>query len=388
MVSLLAASCLAILGARIYPAPETPPIEDGAVLVCDGKVAAVGARSGVAVPETAERLDASGLFLTYGFWNSHVHFTEPALENASGLEKGALEGHLKEMLTRWGFTTVVDTGSSLVNTQAIRERIGTGEIAGPEILTAGTPLYPPNGVPFYVKESIPAEIVAILPQPATAAEASRIVAAALDGDADLTKVFVLSWVARGKTLPMPIEVVKTAASETHTRKKLLFAHPSLTPGIALALEGGVDVLAHSVEDPENFDEALVKKVVEAKVSLVPTLELFAPFGDIDAILEALGRFSRAGGQVLFGTDVGYRPDYDPSEEYELMARAGLSFDQILASLTTAPADRFGQSERKGRIEPGKEADFALFEGDPRAEIRALGRVRYTIRKGEIIWAAR
>ena len=124
------------------------------------------------------------------------------------------------------------------------------------------------------------------------------------------------------------------------------------------------------------------------MSLVPTLELFAPFGDNDAILEALGRFSRAGGQILFGTDVGYRPDYDPSEEYELMARAGLSFDEILASLTTAPAERFGQSQRKGTIDTGKEADLALIEGDPRADIRALGRVRYTVRKGEIIWSQR
>jgi imidazolonepropionase-like amidohydrolase len=185
---------------------------------------------------------------------------------------------------------------------------------------------------------------------------------------------------------MSVEVVKAAAAETHSRGKLLFAHPSLTPGIELALEGGVDVLAHSIEDPKNFDEALVRRLVDAKVSLVPTLELFAPFGEIDGILEALGRFSRAGGRILFGTDVGYRPDYDPSEEYELMARAGLSFDQVLASLTTAPATLFGQSERKGIIATGKEADLVLLEGDPRAEIRALARVRYTLRKGEIIWS--
>jgi imidazolonepropionase-like amidohydrolase len=158
--------------------------------------------------------------------------------------------------------------------------------------------------------------------------------------------------------------------------------------VVLALEGGVDVLAHSIEDPENFDEALVKRLVEAKVSLVPTLELFAPYGPgIEAILQALGRFSRAGGQVLFGTDVGYRPEYDTAQEYALMARAGLSFGQILASLTTAPAERFGQSGRKGTIARGKEADLVLVEGDPRSEIQALARVRYTIRKGEIIWKA-
>jgi imidazolonepropionase-like amidohydrolase len=386
MLSPLIASCLALVGARIYPAPGAGPVEDGVVLVCDGKISALGERGRVDVPGTAERLDASGFSLTYGFWNSHVHFTEEVVANADALEAETLEGHLGEMLTRWGFTTVVDTGSFLPNTARIRERLRSGEVAGPEILTAGVPLYPPNGVPYYVKDAIPPEVAASLPQPRTGAEAGEILRANLEGGADLTKVFVVSWVARGKTLPMPLEVVKAAAEETHSRGKLLFAHPSMTEGILLALEGGVDVLAHSIEDPENLDDVLIRRLVEARVSLVPTLELFSPFGDIDAILAALGRFSRAGGQVLFGTDVGYRPDYDPTEEYELMKRAGLSFDEILASLTTAPAERFGESHRKGSIEPGKQADLVVLEGDPGKDIGSLARVRYTVREGRIIWS--
>ena len=386
--SVLASSCLAILGARIYPAPNAPPIDDGVVVSCDGRITAVGERGRVDVPEASERLDATGLTLTYGFWNSHVHFTEEAVANAGALDAEALEGRVREMLTRWGFTTVVDTGSFLANTQRIRERIRAGEVTGPDILTAGTPLYPPNGVPYYVKDEIPPEVAASLPQPAAAEEAAKILRASLDGGADIAKVFVVSWVSRGKTLNMPLPVVQAAAEVTHSRGKLLFAHPSMTEGIVLALEGGVDVLAHSVEDPENLDEALVRRLVEARVSLVPTLELFEPFGDIEGILGALGRFSRAGGQVLFGTDVGYRPDYDPAEEYELMKRAGLSFDEILVSLTTAPAERFGQSDRKGTVERGKQADLAVLEGDPREDIGALARVRYTIREGRIIWNPR
>ena len=55
------------------------------------------------------------------------------------------------------------------------------------------------------------------------------------------------------------------------------------------------------------------------------------------------------------------------------------------TVTTAPAARFGQSERKGSVAPGKQGDFVVLEGDPRAEIRALARVRYTIREGKLIW---
>ena len=56
------------------------------------------------------------------------------------------------------------------------------------------------------------------------------------------------------------------------------------------------------------------------------------------------------GQVLIGgEDV---TDFDPAEEYRLLARAGLSPMQILASLTTMPATLWKESERRGRIRAG------------------------------------
>jgi imidazolonepropionase-like amidohydrolase len=51
-------------------------------------------------------------------------------------------------------------------------------------------------------------------------------------------------------------------------------------------------------------------------------------------------------------------DYDPSDEHAFMAEAGMNFRQILASLTTAPAERFGESKRGGRIAEGYAADLA------------------------------
>ncbi len=91
--------------------------------------------------------------------------------------------------------------------------------------------------------------------------------------------------------------------------------------------------------------------------------------------------------MLFGNDLG-AVEYDPTEEYELMYRAGMSFQQILASLTTAPAERFGDSGRLGRIASGFVADLAIVEGDPSRNIRALANVRYTIRNGRIVFRAR
>jgi imidazolonepropionase-like amidohydrolase len=91
--------------------------------------------------------------------------------------------------------------------------------------------------------------------------------------------------------------------------------------------------------------------------------------------------------VLFGTDVGGVDDYDPSEEYVLMARAGMTVRQILASLTTAPAEKFGDSARLGRVAPGLTADLVVLHGDPSRDVRAFAAVRYTIRDGRLIYQA-
>src|SRR5207253_1044592 len=79
-----------------------------------------------------------------------------------------------------------------------------------------------------------------------------------------------------------------------------------------------------------------------------------------------------------GDDVLGAVDYDPSEEYALMHEAGMSFRQILASLTTAPAERFGESQRSGRIAPGFQADIVAFKGE------SLSDVTYTLRSGKVI----
>jgi imidazolonepropionase-like amidohydrolase len=108
---------------------------------------------------------------------------------------------------------------------------------------------------------------------------------------------------------------------------------------------------------------------------------------VNASLGQLRAWVALGGAVLFGTDAG-AVDYDPGEEYVLMSRAGMSFSQILASLTTAPAERFGESQTLGRIAPGFQADLVVLKGDPSRNIRVLADVQYTLRAGRLIYQAR
>ncbi len=67
-----------------------------------------------------------------------------------------------------------------------------------------------------------------------------------------------------------------------------------------------------------------------------------------------------------------------------MADAGMTFAQILASLTTNPAQRFGYASHSGRIAPGMDADLVVLKSDPGADVTALSHVVSTIRDGRFL----
>lgn len=141
---------LALVGGTIHPSPTQAPILEGVVLVRSDTIVEVGTREAVSIPADARLIDFEGMHLFAGFQNSHVHFSEAKWQDADSVRAEQLSLQLEQMLLRYGFTTVVDTGSELSQTVALRGRIETGEIRGPRILTAGAPIYPHNGVPFYL----------------------------------------------------------------------------------------------------------------------------------------------------------------------------------------------------------------------------------------------
>ncbi len=377
-------NALALVGGRVYATPDAVPIDDAVVVVENGVIAGVGPRASVAIPPAATTIDCAGLVVTAGFYNNHVHFTDPRRwSEASSKPADRLTADLREMLTRYGFTSVVDTASDLENTLALRRRIASGEVLGPRILTAGGALYPPDGVPFYVRDELSPEQVARLHQPTNAEAAAAIVRRQADRGADLLKIFAGSWVTRGKVMAMPEEVARAAVAEAHARRQIVFAHPSNVAGLEVALRSGVDVLAHALDDTRGMTPQHYDRLRKQHVAMVPTLALFRSRWSWD-ILDEVHTHARGGGEILFGTDVGYVPNFDHAIEYELMASAGLSWREILASLTTAPARRFNE-ERRGRIEKGLVADLVVLNSDPALGARSFADVRYTIRAGAIVF---
>jgi imidazolonepropionase-like amidohydrolase len=377
---------LALVGARIYASPTDAPFANGVVVIHGGKIAAVGALGEVTVPPGAKTMDCKGLVVTAGFQNSHVHFEPGKWDDPAHQPAEELERHLNDMLGRYGVTTAVDLGSMLQNTLTIGKRIESGEVAGPRILSAGGPLYPPEGVPYYLRDRVPPEILKFFAQPATPEAAVKVVDNNLDGGAEIIKLFTGSWVGRGKVKPMPVDVAIAAVAEAHRHGRLVFTHPSNVEGLKVALAAQVDVLAHAIEDLRGWDASYLTRMKAANMALIPTVMLFEGDDNIQDILEEVLDYQRAGGQILFGTDVGYLSDYSPAKEYALMARAGLTPMQILASLTTAPAERFGEASKRGRIAEGMEADLVVLDADPAQDAANFSKVHCTLRHGRVIYS--
>jgi imidazolonepropionase-like amidohydrolase len=392
---LARASDLALVGAKIYPSPTERPIENGAILIHDGRILAVGPSPTIKIPRAAKVVDCKGLVVTAGFWNSHVHIMTPGLLHAEKLSSEQIASQLEEMLTRWGFTTVFDIASVLDNTTLIRRRIESGEVKGPRILTVGEPFWAKGGTPIYAKGFLEVNHISI-PEVESSTQATERVRQQIRDGADAIKIFSGS-VERDSILIMPLDLAKAIVAEAHREGKPVFAHPSNQEGIEVALQSGVDILAHTTPSGGPWSSSLVERLKAAHVALIPTLTLWhvefkgEPPEEFEkgmntVVLPELRGYSKAGGQILFGTDVGYIEQFDTSEEFVWMSRAGMSFQQILASLTTNPAQRFGYSTHSGRIVKGMDADLVVLRGDPAQDATAFSKVRYTIRSGNVIYS--
>lgn len=379
------AQALALVGGTVYPSPDAAPMADAVVIASDGVITAIGSRSEVKIPADARVIDCIGKTVVAGFWNSHVHFTEAVWKNAASAPAAALEAPMRDMLTKWGFTTVWDLGSDPSTSLPLRARINAGNVAGPTILLAGN-MYPKGGHPIYV----PPEVV--VPEVATPDEAATKARAFLGMGHNGIKLFTGAFMGDKPVVNMDPAVAKGAVDVAHAAGKPVFAHPQNTAGIETVIAAGVDVMAHTVPNQRGgYTPEQLARFKAQDIALTPTLSLFTTVvldpavteRVIAATVNELKQFSENAGVVLFGTDVGFTKLYDTTLEYELMHRA-LGERQVLATLTTNPAQYF-KAARKGKVEQGFDADFAVLDGDPLADFRNLAKVAYTIRAGKIIY---
>jgi imidazolonepropionase-like amidohydrolase len=263
------------------------------------------------------------------------------------------------------------------------------ELKGPFVYTSGPPLYPPHGIPYYLGD-VPWWIRMLMHQPETPDAARNDVRSNLNMGADVTKLFTGSWVARGHVLPMPLNIAKAAVDTAHLNGKLVFAHPSNLAGTRVAIDSGVDVLAHVPDDTEGITQALFATMVEKNMAMVPTLKMFSTTVTsdskyMDPMYEEVREFHSLGGTLIFGTDVGYMTDYTTDREFECLGKSGLTTMDVLAMLTTNPAAKLGVTARKGTVAPGKLADLTILDADPAANLSNFARVSAVVRTGRVVW---
>jgi imidazolonepropionase-like amidohydrolase len=379
---------LAITNITVFTEPYKPPIEKATILISNGKFKKIGLSETAKIPNGYRVINGEGKYATAGYWNSHVHFIEPKWNDAKSIVKDSLEVHLQEMFTSKGFVYVFDLAQiDFENLNTLRNRIKNSNLKSPSILSVGVPFTSKS--PFYIK---PLQ----LPELKTTEEVRNHINTQIKNGANGIKIWSASPTGNGIDYLSP-SLIQEAAKIAASNNIPLFAHPSNLKGVENAVDNGVTVLAHvAADDRLVWDSALIQKMIHKKVALVPTLKLH--FWDLrlagiktenntlrTTAINQLAMFNKAGGLVLFGTDVGYMNDYEIEEELVQMQKADMSFDQILASLTINPAQKFNLSHKTGVIKVGKNADLVILNKNPASDPRHFSYVYMTIHNGKIIF---
>jgi imidazolonepropionase-like amidohydrolase len=161
----------------------------------------------------------------------------------------------------------------------------------------------------------------------------------------------------------------------HEFELLVTAHVQGRGQAERALGAGIDEIAHcpwTEKVPDPVIEGMAKSM-----RMVSTLDIHS-YGDdtpeIRVAIDNLFRFARAGGKVLYGTDLGNGP-VPPGidvREVMLLFQAGLSPEAVLTAMMRAP------------IEAGAPADLIGVARDPFEDLEALGELRLVMRAGRIV----
>jgi imidazolonepropionase-like amidohydrolase len=381
---------IAIVGAKVYVSPDEQPIADAdaVILIENGRIKRVGPRKSTPIPRGYRTIDRPGHVVTAGFWNSHIHFTTPLLLRAKSASDEELGRELQADFTRWGFTTVFDLASTTEIARDVRDRT-RARVDGPRVLSVGEPFYPTGATPiyarpFYEKYQLPsAEIVS------TRQAVQRVQEQVVAG-ADGIKLFTGSIVGgeRG-VVHMPAVVIAEIVKSAHRSNKRVFAHPTDRFGLEAAVTNGVDILAHTAPLMGTWSPEYARWIAGRRVALIPTLSLLEVMPDpstpVGVAIQQTAELHRAGGIILFGTDAGFTDVFDTTLELQLLNRA-IGWKGVLASLTTNPAQVFGDARNRGRILPGYIADIVVLAGDPAERIENAAAVQLVIKAGRIIYA--
>ena len=161
--------------------------------------------------------------------------------------------------------------------------------------------------------------------------------------------------------------MKAIADRAHSYGMRVVAHALNDIDVLRAAVAGVDVLAHTPTEP------LSQTTVQAWSGRA-VISTLAAFPDLAEPADNLRRLRAGGATVLYGTDLGYTTfsGINP-QELELLTKAGLDSQAILAAGTTIPAQFWGFEDGLGTLAPGHAASFLILDADPQRDLLTLSR---------------
>jgi imidazolonepropionase-like amidohydrolase len=383
---------IAFKGGLVLPI-SAPPIEDGVVVVRDGRIETVGPARSVAVPRDATVVDCAGRVLMPGLVDTHSHLGDVSGGDASAAlhpEVRALDGIDVHDESLWraragGLTTInVMPGSGhLMSGQTVYLKLRRdprriedwlycadplGEICGSMKMANGTNSMRDKPFPGTRAKSaamVRERFVAATEHRRRAERAARGEEGAEPPDRDLG-IEALAEVLAGRR-----------RVQFHTHR-----HDDVATILRLVDEFGFDpVLQHGTETWMLADE-LARRGIGVSYTLVDSPggkeEILRMRMDAPALLE------RAGVDVSLNTD-DYITDSRLFLRTAAMAvRAGMTREGALEAVTLAAARHLGLAERIGSLEPGKDADLVVLSGDP---LSVHSRVLETWVEGERVYDA-
>lgn len=132
--------------------------------------------------------------------------------------------------------------------------------------------------------------------------------------------------------------------------------------IRIAKEFGVQMTLEHCTEGHLIPEVVARSGFPAAVG--PTLTNASKIELVNKTFETPGVLARAGVQVSIITDNPVIPQSYLSLCAGLAVKAGMDPFEALKAITINPAKHLGVEDRVGSLEPGKDADLVLVDGDP------------------------
>ncbi|MGB0388374.1 MAG: amidohydrolase family protein [Ardenticatenaceae bacterium] len=392
------------------------PVADGAVLLKDERIHAVGRKSEIRLPDAdVTMIDANGGTILPGMIDTHVHI----MFNGFDLEKMMSEpfsykffdviDSLKRTI-ECGVTTIRDAGGADLG---VKRAVADGLIVGPRLQISICMLSPTGG---HADGWMPSggNIHWFAPYPGRPDficdgidGIRRKVREVLRAGADVIKICSTGGVSSPNDHPFdlsysPEELRVFVEEASYHRGKKVMVHAQGTEGIKNALRAG----AHSIEHGTLIDEEGIELMLANNAFLVPTLLVghymrnMAPptrprpewvlrtGADLMAARQdQMTRAYQAGVNIAMGTDSGVMPHGFNLMELGLMCGIGMSPMEAIQATTKVAAECLGWQDEIGTLDVGKLGDVIVASTDPLQDIESIGdpeNIVLVIKEGQIL----